>query len=353
MKYFKVDTNRTPDEMQQIFSSRISDAKIVFDKFGEKFYHRNCPICGNNSFTNLNKFIDRYSICLCDWCNSSYVNPVPSQEALMYYYNECQSNQLYTMLNKRREQKKDIRLDDRVKFLKIYIQKLLLKKNKINILEVGCNNGGFLSKAKEYLILENLDKKVKLYGIDLDEGAIKNPIDKTIHLKALAAEQMHRLGVSFDLIICFELIEHLADPGVFVKSVYNNLSPNGFFIFTTPNASGLDNKALSYNKQTVLAHSICPPLHLNAFSTQNIALFAYKNGFKLSYVDTPGRLDMDTISILTNQLDDKNLQTIVKYDEDIKAHFQYLISYLNASGHLRAVFSRADIMGGGETSSSL
>ena len=135
MKYTKFSDNRTIEEGRKIFDSRVNDAKIIYDKFGLDFQYRPCPICGQDESTNLEKFINRYDVCKCKICNSEYVNPVPSIDALSYYYNECENNKLFAKLNITR-QMKDFRLDSRIDFIKKFVEKIISRKNegRINIL---------------------------------------------------------------------------------------------------------------------------------------------------------------------------------------------------------------------------
>ena len=341
MKYVEFLQNRSFEDGMEIFKSRINDAKIIYDKFGLDFQYRPCPVCGEDEYINLDKFINLYYVCKCKICNSEYVNPIPSSEALSYYYNNCESNRLFENLNLKRK-KNDFRLDSRVNFVKNFLKKLILQRSerKINVLEIGCNNGTFLSLLNEFISSIDAQSKIDLYGIDIDKNVIENCIDKSLNLQVLPAEKIKELNIKFDIILHFELIEHIHDPVYFINTIHENLSDGGLTIFTTPNSLGLETKAIGYNKTRLLAHSIFPPMHLNAFSTQNILLFANKNKFNLKSIETPGKLDVDLLTIVSDELEDENLKEIVMMDEKTKAYFQYLTSYLDSSSHMRVVFEK-------------
>jgi 2-polyprenyl-6-hydroxyphenyl methylase/3-demethylubiquinone-9 3-methyltransferase len=51
-------------------------------------------------------------------------------------------------------------------------------------------------------------------------------------------EAIERLDGQFDLITCMEVIEHVADPAEFVKSLAKRLAPGGLLVMSTPNATG-------------------------------------------------------------------------------------------------------------------
>ena len=56
-----------------------------------------------------------------------------------------------------------------------------------------------------------------------------------IDYRARAVEQ---LDGRFDLVTAMEVIEHVADPAAFVRSLAARLAPNGLLILSTPNATG-------------------------------------------------------------------------------------------------------------------
>jgi 2-polyprenyl-6-hydroxyphenyl methylase/3-demethylubiquinone-9 3-methyltransferase len=45
------------------------------------------------------------------------------------------------------------------------------------------------------------------------------------------------LGGEYDLVTCMEVIEHVADPAVFVRALARRLAPNGLLVMSTPNAT--------------------------------------------------------------------------------------------------------------------
>jgi len=83
-------------------------------------------------------------------------------------------------------------------------------------------------------------------------GATVTAIDASAEVIAVAREHAARQGLAidyrtgdvqelegrFDLITCMEVIEHVADPAVFVKALAKRLAPNGLLVMSTPNATG-------------------------------------------------------------------------------------------------------------------
>jgi len=89
-------------------------------------------------------------------------------------------------------------------------------------LDIGCAYG---------FIVELLnDLGYEAYGIDISKFAATK--GKSIILGN--AEHMPFRNSSFDLITCFETIEHLNNPELMLNDVYQILKPSGVFLFSTP-----------------------------------------------------------------------------------------------------------------------
>lgn len=332
MDFFK--NNRSIEIATKIYESRINDARIIYNMFSNNFIYRNCPFCDYQEYSIETKFIDLYDIAKCNRCNSLYVNPCPNNDAIDYYYNNCECNKLLdSLFRKRSEDNNDFINDTRI----VETLKLInvINKEGINILEIGCGSGNFLNKL--YNVLN--DNNINLYGVDIDNNAISKNTNKNINLIVGDAENIN-INIKFDIILNFELIEHLINPNGFINNANKLLNNDGYCIITTPNSLGLEIKAIHYNKFRLLAHSIFPPMHLNAFNTQNIGHFFIKNNFKIIDIKTPGKLDLSMLLNSIGEFDDIELKKIKNVDESLYQTIQYLISYLNGSSHMLCVIKK-------------
>jgi 2-polyprenyl-6-hydroxyphenyl methylase/3-demethylubiquinone-9 3-methyltransferase len=100
-------------------------------------------------------------------------------------------------------------------------------------LDVGCGAG---------LLAEPLARLgAKATGIDASPEVIAVARD---HAAAMGLEVDYRVGDvqelngRFDLITCMEVIEHVADPSVFLTALAKRVAPGGLLILSTPNATG-------------------------------------------------------------------------------------------------------------------
>ena len=100
-------------------------------------------------------------------------------------------------------------------------------------LDVGCGAG---------LLAEPLARLgATVTGIDASPEVIAAARD---HAAAMEFDIDYRaadvlaLEGRFDLITCMEVIEHVADPAVFIAALARRLAPGGLLILSTPNATG-------------------------------------------------------------------------------------------------------------------
>jgi len=340
MKKTSFEANRSLETAIKIYEQRIIDAKEIYDKHKDNFVERSCPICSSNLKIYQEDFHETYKIVKCKACGSTYSSPAPNLDAIEDYYKNCECNRMLAELTRSRSKKFNV--DDRVKTIEKIIQENKYKK--LKILEVGCSSGLFLQGLSNHLS-ENYPKiKIEMSGIDLDGDAIKNSVDSHLDLQCSSAEDLIALENkprSYDLILHYELIEHLLDPFQFMVTVKELLKPGGYTIFTTPNALGVENLASGYNSRRLIAHAIFPPMHLNAFSVQNIPLFSYRLGLEIVEISTPGKLDIDMICKNADFLTDDSYAQISNInDEALKDYLQEYTSHSLVSSHMQCILRK-------------
>jgi len=98
------------------------------------------------------------------------------------------------------------------------------------LLDAGCGHSTVL--ANEY-------KKCKeIIGVDLDEAGLnKNElVDKRI---VSDITKIPLADKCIDIIVSAWVLEHIAEPEVFIKEIVRLLRPDGYFIFITPNKNSI------------------------------------------------------------------------------------------------------------------
>lgn len=78
------------------------------------------------------------------------------------------------------------------------------------------------------------DQNPNTLGVDIDAEGIEILRSNGFNTRHEDVMSMD-LGQTFDTIVAGELIEHLPDPGTFLKNMSRHLNPDGTLVITTPN----------------------------------------------------------------------------------------------------------------------
>lgn len=334
--------NRSLAEARRIFEQRIADAVHIYGKHHQNFRERPCPFCDHGSYDSLEPFHGTFGISQCHRCAGVYVNPAPNLDALVDYYNNCACNLMLQELYKKRSTgDADLIMDERVQLILSHLRTRLREaEEEIAILEVGCGSGRFLANLRGVLAREGLLENVRLTGVDIDRNAVAMNTDPELELYALPVEEFSKSASrKFDIVLHFELIEHLTDPATFMSECKSLMKSGGIMLFTTPNANGFELVASGYNSLRLLAHGVFPPMHLNAFSTQNVSVFLLNCGFSVKSITTPGNLDADMVSLLKDEHEDAGFVAFAELPDAHKGLFQHLLRKLGCSSHMMVVAS--------------
>lgn len=96
------------------------------------------------------------------------------------------------------------------------------------VLEIGCSIGGVASLLA--------DRGFKVYASDISRYAVEKArkLSPQINFSVFDAQKGIPLKIKFDLIISFEVVEHLEKPELAIKHMYDNLKPGGTLVLSTP-----------------------------------------------------------------------------------------------------------------------
>jgi SAM-dependent methyltransferase len=150
------------------------------------------------------------------------------------------------------------------------------------VLDVGCT-GHFVNIGSPQWLHGRLREKFpSVSGIDIsDENAAilrENGFDK-IYVQSAESFQ---LSEKFDTIVAGELIEHLANPGLFLQQSRRHLKPDGRLVLTTPNAFSL----LFISYALFKYPKTCENLqHTCWFCPQTMKELVERSGFKIEHFE--------------------------------------------------------------------
>jgi len=104
------------------------------------------------------------------------------------------------------------------------------------VLDLGCVQHSS-NKATRADWLHGIISKYASYclGVDLLEKEVKKLNELGYNIICADVEKMDLPEKDFDVIVAGELIEHLANPGLFLENCRNHLKDDGLLIITTPN----------------------------------------------------------------------------------------------------------------------
>ena len=299
------------------------DIKKYFKDPGEKI---NCVACGAKGSFSFKK--QKFSYYECLECKTLFANPRPKMKFFENFYKK--SNSMKFLSNKLYKKTQNARQNKIFKPRANIIFKILKDKKlkNYNCIDIGGGTGIF---AKE---ISKLTKK-KTIVIEpsqyLAEECKKKKL--TVVQKFLENVKKEDLPVKKKVFTCFELIEHLHNPSIFMKNLAKLMSKGDLFIFTTLSGSGADILTL-WDK----SRAIIPPHHINFFNPKSITIFLKKNKFKIVSLTTPGQLDIDILESSKNLIKDRFWKTFFYLsDKSDKKKMQNLLTSIKFSSHMMLV----------------
>jgi 2-polyprenyl-3-methyl-5-hydroxy-6-metoxy-1,4-benzoquinol methylase len=158
-----------------------------------------------------------------------------------------------------------------------------------NLIDLGCGEGFFLKSAHR--------RGFNVFGVDHSlvgiERQNRDLIDNNaghFHAGDIGSRR-HFEGVSFDLVYCKNVIEHVIDPDSIMRRIASYLSPEGIAIIEVPNDfSNLHSMIFGEVSKEELPIFV-PPVHLHYFTTKTLPDLGRRNGF--SVIDSFGDYPID------------------------------------------------------------
>ncbi|CAK0746658.1 conserved hypothetical protein [Gammaproteobacteria bacterium] len=236
-----------------------------------------CPVCQSKAISLLFAK-NRFSYFRCANCEHQFINPMPDEASVHYWYaNSVSQKEFNRMIETTTEEHRH----------SLY-QKRLHQLQQIapfrSLLEIGCGTGGFLKYVKEKL------PDVKVYGCDVDPFAIglcrKNGIEGICE----AAEKLEYRKYDIDIIVMWEVVEHLIQSGLMLGAIAKNAKQGTHLVMSTPNNEGFDFQILGKVYRAYL-----PPGHLNLFSVKSIDTVLRSVGYSSVEVKCNGQIDVSIV----------------------------------------------------------
>lgn len=251
-----------------------------------------CPACASEEYQPaFEKFT--FSYVTCTRCQTLYMNPRPSPAVMHSYYRDSENYRYWAQYifpaseASRREKLHRPNLER----VLAYCQRFAIPCR--TLLEVGPGFGTFCAVAQEsghfqrVVAVEptpEMARACRERGVFVIEKAVEDLQDET--------------GLA-DIVVAFEVIEHLFEPRRFLSQCARLLQPGGLLIVSCPNGQGFDIRLLGPLSLAI------DPEHVNLFNPASLSLLLQACGFEVLDASTPGRLDAEFVrtAILEGQYD--------------------------------------------------
>jgi SAM-dependent methyltransferase len=142
------------------------------------------------------------------------------------------------------------------------------------LLDLGCSSGSFLAFMRS--------ASWKLYGIEMSaEGAREAEAHSQAQVFVGNILDAHFPSESFDVITCFDVLEHLYEPRRVMARVAQWLKPGGIFYVLVPNVDSAEGRVFgSY------WHGLELPRHLFHYSPESLKFLAESVGLREVSLET-------------------------------------------------------------------
>jgi fatty acid desaturase/SAM-dependent methyltransferase len=258
---------------------------------------------------------ERYSLYRCDACGVLFIDPVPRDRLGVIYPPNYYA---YATPSKSIVNRVKAWLDGRL-FRKILRQ---TPGDSLAALDVGGGAGWQLST------LRSLDPRVRVTQVvDLDSGAadVARANGHLYHCGRIEDFEPER---RFDVVLMFNLIEHVDDPGKVLTKVRGMLSPGGILAIKTPNYDSLDAR-LFRDRDWAGYHC---PRHWVLFTKESFTALAQRCGLRVASASYTQGAPFWTGSVLT-WLDARGITSVTRERPG---------PYHPAYGPLNAAFAAVD-----------
>ena len=236
------------------------------------FEKLNCLICSKFSFNMISEK-DRYGIYyptgICINCGNVQQIKYLSHEIMSKFYSKYYNKIYFDFKDPKKRFISQYKLaSDKYRFISEYVENIK-KKEKFNILEIGCGPGGILKFFQ--------DKGFTVQGVDFDEEHLE--YGRKNNLNLLNEKSLNKSS-KFDLIILSHVLEHIKDPIGEIKKIKNYLKNDSLIYIEVPSIQMINNMYDSdFLKYLHIAH--CYHFSVDSFknfcSNQNLDILKLNN----------------------------------------------------------------------------
>lgn len=228
-----------------------------------------CPLCGGRRSTEWLRGPDRfhgkrdnYVLVRCPACSLVWLRNPPKPEEMKEHYSDA-----YHKLISASGHNTPHRWQDRRAALTRYKQSGAL-------LDLGCSSGAFLESMRS--------KSWDLYGVEMSAECARQAKERS-GAKVFVGDvpDASFAPESFDVITCFDVLEHVYDPRSVLANVGKWLKPGGIFYVLVPNIDSAERRVFGTYWQGLEL-----PRHLFHYSPASLKVLAESAGLRELSLET-------------------------------------------------------------------
>jgi 2-polyprenyl-3-methyl-5-hydroxy-6-metoxy-1,4-benzoquinol methylase len=331
----KVEEIRQDSYVDEYFRLHVQDVEHIL-KYRDEFVDVACPVDGKtNTVWRFDKSGFRFVECTS--CGTLFISPRPPAPRLAEFYSSARSFALFNskIFPNSEDSRREFIFAPRARSVVDLCQQHLVSAPE-TLLDIGAGFGTFCEEIQKLQFFKtviavepskDLAETCRNKGLNVIEEMVED-------LKVEAA----------DVVVSFELIEHLFSPESFLRACAQVLAEQGLLILTTPNIHGFDLKVLG-----PLSENVDGPEHLNYFHSQSLGLLLEKCGFEVIESLTPGKLDAELVrkKVLAGEFDLSSQgfleEVLINKWHQVGAAFQEFLAEQELSSHMWLVARKRTI----------
>jgi 2-polyprenyl-3-methyl-5-hydroxy-6-metoxy-1,4-benzoquinol methylase len=202
-------------------------------------------------------------------------------------------------------------------------------KPNMKCLEVGCGNGSFLTK----LNLLGIDNT----GLEFNKSAVEFCKKNKLNVFNETLEEHYNKLIKYDLVISFQVLEHVAEVKKFIEDILSVTNKGGFVIFSVPNCNPY------YLKRDKFHTLNLPPHHVGLWNEETFKKLPNFFNFELiEIIHEPLDNILQYFAINTEYYLGKFLSKILVRITPIILIKQFFKLYKWDGKHLIAVFKKSE-----------
>lgn len=223
--------------------------------------NRPCPVCGGSEAVALLRK-ERLQLTRCSACGMVHANPLPEEASAEYY--DRLGKPYYVSSDKLAGDYAPTRFNRELALVRRFHPAG-------EVLDVGCSTGGFLHQLER-----RFPGVYRGTGIEVSRPAVDHA--RAQGIRVLDASLLtHDFGERrFDVITFWAVLEHLANPGDFLRRSRGLLRPEGTLLVLVPNYRALAVRLLGSRYRYIL------PQHVNYFSRGSLRDLLIRSGFRVA-----------------------------------------------------------------------